>query len=214
MASEASPPRVKDKATDEYTSAISWWRSPYIGSFSAGKFDFIAISAHIKWGESAKSRVSELRLLADWIDQRVAERGWEDKDIIVMGDFNIPEYDDELFKAVTDKGLRVPDAIRGLEHGSNLKKNKRYDQILHYPQYTKSFTNRAGVLDFYRGDWSKLYPGVKKTHEEFTFEISDHLPLWIQMNTDIEDERLDQIIRGQTQVPRSEVLPPRSSTGF
>ncbi len=26
---------------------------------------------------------------------------------------------------------------------------------------------------------------------EFTYELSDHLPLWIQVNTNIEDELLD-----------------------
>ena len=30
--------------------------------------------------------------------------------------------------------------------------------------------------------------------KEFTFEISDHMPLWIQVNTDTLDEQLDQII--------------------
>ena len=36
------------------------------------------------------------------------------------------------------------------------------------------------------------YKGLTKTG--FTFEMSDHLPLWAQLNVDVEDEQLDQLI--------------------
>lgn len=72
---------------------------------------------------------------------------------------------------------------------------KRYDQILHEPKYVKSFTNVGGVLDFYAGDRKPLFPGEKDmTRQAFTFQLSDHLSLWIQVNTDIEGEQLDQIV--------------------
>ena len=41
----------------------------------------------------------------------------------------------------------MPKALAGIT-GSNLEQNKRYDQILHYPVVTKSFTGRGGVVDF------------------------------------------------------------------
>jgi hypothetical protein len=31
---------------------------------------------------------------------------------------------------------------------------------------------------------------------DFTYQLSDHLPLWMQVNTDIEGHQLDEIIRG------------------
>ena len=86
-------------------------------------------------------------------------------------------------------------ALRGLQHGSNLARNKRYDQILHYPTYTKSFTNRGGVLDFYAGGIEKLYPGAGLSKNQFTYQLSDHLPLWAQLDTDTEVEKLDQILQ-------------------
>ncbi len=49
------------------------------------------------------------------------------------------------------------------------------------------------VLDFYQGDSEPLFPGLGKA--KFTFQLSDHLPLWMQMNTDIDGVQLDQIIR-------------------
>jgi hypothetical protein len=49
------------------------------------------------------------------------------------------------------------------------------------------------VVDFYSGGTKDLFPDLDKT--AFTFQLSDHLPLWMQINTDIEGEKLDEIIR-------------------
>lgn len=59
--------------------------------------------------------------------------------------------------------------------------NKRYDQILHLPALGERFTERAGVLDFFRGDYFPLFPGERMTKEGFTRELSDHLPLWAEL---------------------------------
>ena len=47
----------------------------------------------------------------------------------MLGDFNIPSMENELFAAITAEGLRIPSAHLGFT-GTNLAKNKRYDQIL------------------------------------------------------------------------------------
>ena len=36
----------------------------------------------------------------------------------------------------------------------------------------------------------------KMTNESSTFRMSDHLPLWLQINTDIVGAQLQQIIQG------------------
>jgi hypothetical protein len=110
-----------------------------------------------------------------------------------MGDFNIPSREGALFEAMTSKGLSIPKALQKLEFGSDLAKGKRYDQILRYPSYPDNFTNLGGVLDFYQGDSEPFFPGLAKA--KFTFQLSDHLPLWMQMNADIDGVQLDQIIR-------------------
>ena len=43
------------------------------------------------------------------------------------------------------------------------------------------------------GDHKPLYPEIGSLRE-FTYEMSDHLPLWIQLDTWIEDERLDSML--------------------
>lgn len=194
LAAEANPPLRKDRKTGEYLPTITWWRSPFMASFRAGNFDFILLTAHIRWGNGAGARIPELKLLAEWVDDRRRERYVFDKDIILMGDFNIPSREDPTFAAITSKGLRIPDALLRKDFGTNLARDKRYDQILQYPVYPDLFTNNGGVLDFYKGDHQSLFPGTSMTKGEFTYQISDHLPLWIQMNTWKDDLVLDQIL--------------------
>ncbi|MBI5397137.1 MAG: endonuclease/exonuclease/phosphatase family protein [Verrucomicrobia bacterium] len=194
LAAEANPPRAKKGA--EYLSEISFWRSPYMASFRAGSFDFIVLTTHIRWGDTEKERLKEIETLAGWIEGKRREKTSEDKDLIVMGDFNIPSRTDPLFAAITKHGLQVPKALLGA-HGTNLEKDKRYDQILHYPIYPGNFANAGGELDFYLDDAhiKQLFPGGM-TKEKFTYQLSDHLPLWMQIHTDIEGQKLEQIIQG------------------
>ena len=188
FAATASAPRTK--VGDLYLPKFDWWREPFMASFSAGNFDFVLLAAHAQWGKPA-ARLVELQSLADWVDLKKKEKTCVDKDLIVVGDFNI-DTPDQL-AALTSKGLQMPSALKGKSYGTNLAQDKRYDQILHYPDYPQNFSNQAGVVDFYSGGTKDLFPDLDKT--AFTFQMSDHLPLWMQINTDIEGEKLDEIIR-------------------
>lgn len=104
---------------------------------------------------------------------------------------------ERIERAITSKGLEIPDALRGTEHGSNLDRNKRYNQILHYRRHTMTFKDVGGVLDFYSNDWRALFPQEHHpdmTKADFTYELSDHLPLWAQLDTWTEDEKLEQLL--------------------
>jgi endonuclease/exonuclease/phosphatase family metal-dependent hydrolase len=191
MAAEASPPRKK--RGHEYISDESWWRAPYVASFKSGNYDFLAFTTHVRWGKSDAARTSEIQGLANWLGAKVNDKDAEDKDVIVMGDFNIPSRTDPMFKAITSTGLEIPKALIKDEFGTNLARDKRYDQILHFARFSDSFTNAGGVLDFYAGDHKPLFPDLTK--DQFTYQMSDHLPLWIQINTDIDGMVLDQIIQ-------------------
>jgi len=191
MAAEASPPRVK-RGT-EYVADASWWRAPYVASFKSGNYDFLAFTTHVRWGDSDAARLQEIQGLANWVGAKAAEKNGEDKDIIVMGDFNIPSRTDPMFAAITSTGLQVPKALIADEFGSNLARDKRYDQILHLSRFPDTFTNAGGVVDFYAGDHKPLFPDLDKA--AFTYQMSDHLPLWVQVNTDIDGFVLDQIIQ-------------------
>jgi endonuclease/exonuclease/phosphatase family metal-dependent hydrolase len=201
LAAEIDAPRIKQQ--DEYQANQSFWRAPYMCSFRAGNFDFIAIATHARWGNSTAKRGAELKMLAEWIDTRFKNKYVEDHDLLVMGDFNTPKMDDSLFQALTSDGLQVPAPLAHLKlgdrivEGSNLNQNARYDQILHLPTDEKRFTDKAGTLDFYGGGEGikELFPDKNYTREQFTFQLSDHFPVWIQINTDVDGQRLDQIVQ-------------------
>lgn len=197
MASAAFARRTK-KGT-EWIPDLNWWRPPYQASFKSGNFDFVALTAHIRWGENEAGHEPELLEIAHWVEERAmllkkSRSSWTEPDIFVLGDFNIPSRQSKLFQAVTSTGLQIPSGLLKDEFGSNLNRNKRYDQILHLAQYPENFTNKGGVLDFYTGDHKPLFPNLSK--EKFTYQMSDHLPLWIQIHTDIDMRQLDQIIHG------------------
>jgi hypothetical protein len=117
-----------------------------------------------------------------------------------MGDFNIPKMGDKLFTALTSRGLQVSDALVNLKvgdqviGGSNLGEDARYDQILHLPTVKKRFSNAGGTLDFFGSDAgiNLLFPDKRYTRQKFSFQLSDHFPLWVQIKTDIEGERLNK----------------------
>ncbi len=207
LAAEIDAPRKKK--TTEYLATQSFWRAPYLCSFRAGNFDFLAIANHARWGQSVKGREAELALLSAWVEERFASKFVEDHDLLVMGDFNTPTMDDGVFRALTKCGLKVPEPLRVLKAGdrfvggSNLGKDKRYDQILHLPTTPDHFIQAGGTLDFFIDDSriAELFPRKKMTRTQFTYELSDHLPIWVQVKVDIEGFRLNQIVqnrRGRT----------------
>ena len=53
------------------------------------------------------------------------------------------------------------------------------------------------MLDFFIDEkyMRELFP-AGMTKEAFTYQVSDHLPLWMQINTDIVDQQLQQIVQG------------------
>ena len=59
------------------------------------------------------------------------------------------------------------------------------------------FTNDGGALDFFidNAHIDQLFPGKNYTREKFTYQMSDHLPVWIQIKTDIDGFRLNQIVQ-------------------
>jgi len=201
LAAEIEAPRLKK--TTEYLATQSFWRAPYMCAFRAGNFDFIVIATHARWGKSLAARRAELQMLSDWIDARFKKKFVEDHDLLVMGDFNTRTLDDPIFRALASHGLKIPKPLIQLTvgnrvaGGSNLGNDARYDQILHLPTIPDNFTNCGGALDFFIDDAhiDELFPGKNYSRQKFTFQMSDHLPIWIQVKTDIDGFRLNQIVQ-------------------
>ena len=197
LAAEADPPRKRSKQ-GRYEPSFTWWRAPYIASFRSGNFDFVVVTVHLRWGSGEAERLVPLKELAKWARKRSKDEGGFDRDLLVVGDMNIPSRESELFRAVRRYGLKLPGALAELgesEATTNLSRKAVYDQILHHATDPGRFTDNAGVLDFYMGDHRGLYPEIESLRD-FTYQMSDHLPLWIQLDTWIEDEQLDSVLAG------------------
>jgi len=194
LAAEADPPRTKNKQTGEYENQHEdWWRSPYMVSFRAGNFDFTVITAHVRWGSGATSRAKALQALADWVDDRRNDEHARNRDIIVMGDMNTGSRRSTTYKALTSKGLMVPAAITNQK--TNLGQTERFDHILHDPTNAERFTGKGGIIKFSYEDRVPLF-GEAMTEKRFTFQMSDHLPLWMAVDVWIEDEQIKALIEG------------------
>ena len=69
------------------------------------------------------------------------------------------------------------------------------------PTLAERFTNHGGTLDFSGSPAfiKTLFPKANYSVLDFTFQLSDHFPVWVQIDTDIEGQRLSQIVQdGQT----------------
>ena len=197
LAAEADAPRKKNKKSGEWETLYDWWRSPYIASFRAGTFDFMVITTHMRWGNSTEERRLALERLAEWVHKRQTHKHVYDRDIILMGDFNIPKVGDPLFKAMTSKGLQLPPGLLRDDLETNVSGTARYDQILYNSKYTKTKPAVGGVIDFSINSFRKYFPTAEYpdlTKAKSTYQLSDHLPLWVSIDTWIADEQLDQIL--------------------
>lgn len=167
-------------------------RNPYVVSFLAGERELVLVLPHVRWGRNPRARVTELEAFAKWLDGFRKSELADHQTLICLGTFQTPDPDDATFRALTENGLSVPKALQSIK-GSNIRQDKFYQQILSYPEDAGVFTASGGVVDFCgedidRGNMSKdvnspLYPGTKLSIHNYIRELSDNLPLWVQLQT-------------------------------
>jgi endonuclease/exonuclease/phosphatase family metal-dependent hydrolase len=197
-------------------------RTPFMVGFQAGWFKFTLCTTHILYGSDKAEnpeRVAEIRALAQYLRARVDDPHAWSRNLILLGDFNIFSPTDATMKALTDSGFTVPEGLQRLP--SNAPKNKHYDQIAFIaPSVEDQFTLcKSGVLDVFASvyregdekDYVKAmgarYQGkpAKQRSTYFrtwrTFQLSDHLPMWIELKTDFSAGYLAQKMRGKVARP-------------
>jgi len=191
-------------------------RTPFTVAFQAGWFRFILTTVHVYYGKNTAEdvrRVQEINAIADFLKQRAKKEG---ENYILLGDFNIFKHSDSTMKALEKHGFYIPAALR--EHPSDIGKTKYYDQIAFKLKIEQNMTvfaegkQRAGAFDFtesvytaqdldvYRKYFDEKNSG--KTEKAIatyymsnwrTFEMSDHLPLWIELKIDFSNQYLKNI---------------------
>ncbi|MGE0283606.1 MAG: endonuclease/exonuclease/phosphatase family protein [Rhizobiaceae bacterium] len=191
-------------------------RSPYVAGFRCGWAYLTLATVHIYYGKGIAvdpRRLAEITAFAKTIAKNAAKLSGApqyepDKppladNLIMLGDFNIFNRKDVTMEAITKAGFIVPEELQKLP-GSNVGKDKHYDQIAYYKKLTRMKpTGRAGVLDFfesvYREADEPAYAAERKSRpgrsfkDWRTYRMSDHLPMWIELGIDDTDAYLDTI---------------------
>ena len=183
-------------------------RTPFFASFQAGWFRFTLVSVHIIFGEDKAKRRAEIAALSKRINKRAKTDG---EVYVLIGDMNIEKREDDIFKGLSDHGLTVP-----FFGPTNLGGTKYYDQIAFTGDRVKTHLVRSGAIDW-RGDVygdadkATYLPMVKAAREAAgkdmyanwdtayqnyfaSFEMSDHLPIWVEIKTDYSDEYLKRFL--------------------
>ena len=195
-------------------------RSPYVIRFQSGWVKFDICIVHIYYGNASKNsdqyarRVQEIGNIVKFLDKYYVQKK-EANNIFLLGDFNIEDTKSETYKAATsNKQFKIPSAIlKGNLPGSNAAQDKIYDQILYYNKYQDITFKKAGTYNYYQAVFDKFASYKSRilkhskgiTAENFktfkTYQMSDHLPLWIEMNTDHTDNYLKNLKKKEEKTP-------------
>jgi len=192
---------------------IQFARSPFLVAFQARWLKFCLCSVHIYYGADTGAklarRVAEIRAIAEFMARRAKK---EPDNYVLLGDFNIIDPTHETMQALTDSGFVVPTPIQ--QFTTNIPGTKHYDQIAFMPRAnelqlaTHNGNESAGTLDFFKtvfrytdADWSTYQPEIpedkrddKKYYKTWrTYQMSDHLPLWVELEVDFSEQYLKSL---------------------
>jgi endonuclease/exonuclease/phosphatase family metal-dependent hydrolase len=195
-------------------------RTPFLVGFQAGWFKFMLCTVHIYYGTDAAidpNRLEEIKTIAKVMKDRATDNYTYAPNLILLGDFNIFSPEDVTLQAITSVGFWIPESIQKLP--SNVAQNKHYDQIAFISPDVRSQLEsaKAGVFNYFNylytpeeeatyevemgEDYEKKSSGGKRTAKEKTqyyldwrtHQLSDHLPMWVELMTDFSDEHLKKL---------------------
>jgi endonuclease/exonuclease/phosphatase family metal-dependent hydrolase len=158
-------------------------RTPYAVSFESGSRAFTLVTLHVLYGDSPADRVDELKEIATWLAEwPKREKEWSEN-LLTLGDFNVDRRGDPLWEALTAKGLTTPAALNDVPRTifDDPQSPHFYDQIAWFQENgTRSMLTldlvSAGTFDFV----PLLQVGLTKT--AFSWRVSDHYPLWVELS--------------------------------
>jgi endonuclease/exonuclease/phosphatase family metal-dependent hydrolase len=161
-------------------------RTPYAVGFRSLNYSFTLVALHVIWGDDEQERFRELKAIADWMVDWARDKNAWDRNLIVLGDFNIASEGSDMFKAFTSTGLQVPDDLRLVRRSifdDPANPERYYDQIAWFagqggaPPLSMRYVT-GGSFDFTR----VALRSRKLSKSSLSFRISDHLPLWAEFS--------------------------------
>jgi endonuclease/exonuclease/phosphatase family metal-dependent hydrolase len=128
-------------------------RTPLMAAFQVGWTKFVLTTVHILYGDKTAApvaRTEEISQVARFLRKRTEEPTEPIRNFIVLGDFNIFQSSDATMRALIDDGdFSIPEGVQAIP-GSNVPKDKKYDQIAYRARQGRfEATGKAGVFDYY-----------------------------------------------------------------
>jgi endonuclease/exonuclease/phosphatase family metal-dependent hydrolase len=131
-------------------------RSPYLASFQLKGLPLSVqlVNVHLFYGSEARKdierRALETAAVAKWTDLRHRSRYLGAREVIALGDFNMPKPRRDggncLEDAATSAGLVTP--RHSLAIGSGVGSDNRYDQVALFPPAAKAWLVNVGLFDY------------------------------------------------------------------
>jgi exonuclease III len=201
---------------------LQFARTPFLVSFQSGWFKFSLCAVHLYYGASSgeklKRRIEEIHRVSEYLAKRAAE---DESNIILLGDFNIVHPEHETMKALIRNGFIVPPELQDTTNMDRSKYYDQIAFMLRENELQLGDSRpNAGVYDYYGvlypPETYKVYaplagnPGPWQTDEQGnpldeagrkayfsdtwrTFQMSDHLPLWVELKIDFSEAYLQAI---------------------
>lgn len=199
-------------------------RPPYYAAFQSGWFKFSLCTVHILYGDyrDTTERIAEIDKVASMLSERADRTG---ENLILLGDFNILSRDDATFEPLDRHGWTVPmdypsdiretkayDQIAfklkegELKLGPNAKNSgafRLFDSVFGedtWENYYRIARETGRIMDSWHETMNWPANNRVLTPEEYfrqwrTWQMSDHLPLWVELEIDFTDDYLGSLER-------------------
>ncbi|GJM11316.1 MAG: hypothetical protein DHS20C11_35920 [Lysobacteraceae bacterium] len=203
---------------------LQFARTPSLVSFQAGWLKLMMCTVHIYYGAASgaamQRRIAEIARLTKELGKRAKDEHENDSSnyFVVLGDFNIVGKDHDTMAALKANGFEIPQQIQSIPLGTNVKRDKFYDQIAYWNrgkrsgQVSRFELSGAGVFDFFKYVFrtdsidpnqtsdAATYQALNQSPMEYdkwrTYQMSDHLPMWVELKTDYSNEYLGLLGNG------------------
>jgi len=193
---------------------LQFARAPFMAAFEAGAVQLNLCVLHLGYFRGDKNGMHRHAAELDALARFFREKQDRDReDYILIGDFGIGAPSDLMAKTLERQGFDIPEPIT--KKRASLEENKYYDQIALRVRKDRLEPGNAGTFrqfdvvfrdsddDF--GAYQEMMPEGKANDlwnggprgyyagQWRTWQISDHVPLWVELKVDFSDHYLDMI---------------------
>jgi endonuclease/exonuclease/phosphatase family metal-dependent hydrolase len=161
-------------------------RTPYAAGFVRAGTHFILTPVHVLRGRVPADRIGELTAFATWMRRWADQPQDWNRNLLVLGDFNLDRTDDLLFDAFASTGLWPPAELnhvpRTIFDDNKEPSPPRPDRLVQHATNricpslldAMSYARRGGGFDFIPHAFRDL------TKSQVSWRISDHYPSWVE----------------------------------